>query len=319
MQGRVVSTKGSFTGNWASWGRRKMGKQVMSRFQGVSQVILAVVVLAVLGVAAPEAAAVITDVDITTGRTMWQGGVFVLDVRTTAEVLLGYIPGAYNIDVGELAGRLDEIDDLKNVDILVYCKAGGRSAAASVILDANGFTKVYNMLGGFDAWSLAGYETQDASAGYDEIGLEVGYRLWESGVFYLDVRSPSQYEAGHITDAYHIPLEELATRLTELDAYLDEDIVVYCSSGGCSRSPQACAILATTGFTLVHDLVDGYEDWAAAGYPTEGTGCLFPPFCCSAASVAVPRSGGPDGGLLLLAVAAFAAVVVPRMKARQAA
>ena len=291
----------------------------MSRFQGVLHVILAVVVLTMLGAVAPTAAAAYTEVDIATGRTMWQSGVFVLDVRTTAEVLLGYIPGAYNIDVSELAGRLGEIDDLQDVDILVYCKAGGRSAAASLTLDANGFTKVYNMLGGFDAWDAAGYETQDASAGYDEIGLDVAYRMWESGVFVLDVRSAAQYEAGHITDAYHIPLGDLATRLTELSAYLDEDVVVYCSSGTCSQSPQACAILATNGFTLVHDFVDGYEAWAAAGYPTEGTGCLFPPFCCSGASVAIPRSGGPDGGLLLLAAAALAAVVVPRMKARQAA
>ncbi len=285
----------------------------MSRFAGAQYATIAAVVLAALAV---PAAAQYTDVDLDTAHTMWQNGVFMLDVRTAAEFQLGYIPGAYNIDVNELASRLGEIDDLLDVDILVYCKAGGRSATASGILVANGYTKVYNMLGGFDAWSAAGYETQDASAGYDEIGVETGYRMWQSGTLFLDVRATFQYRCGHVTDAWHIPLGELAGRLDELAGYLDADVVVYCSTGTCTQSPQACAILATNGFTLVHDMVDGYEGWSEAGYPTEGTGGIF---CCGSVSVPAPPSGGIDGGLLLMACAAAAAVCVPRLKARWAA
>jgi rhodanese-related sulfurtransferase len=41
-----------------------------------------------------------------------------------------------------------------NVDIIVYCQSGGRSAAASAFLESNGFTQIYNMLGGFGAWTF---------------------------------------------------------------------------------------------------------------------------------------------------------------------
>jgi rhodanese-related sulfurtransferase len=49
-----------------------------------------------------------------------------------------------------------------NVDIIVYCQSGGRSAAASAFLDTNGFTQIYNMVGGFGSWS---FDTRDGGYG----------------------------------------------------------------------------------------------------------------------------------------------------------
>jgi len=40
----------------------------------------------------------------------------------------------------------------ENTDIIVYCQSGGRSAAASAFLETKGFTRIYNMLGGFSSW-----------------------------------------------------------------------------------------------------------------------------------------------------------------------
>jgi rhodanese-related sulfurtransferase len=40
-----------------------------------------------------------------------------------------------------------------DVDIIVYCQSGGRSAAASAFLDAHGYSRIFNMLGGFSSWS----------------------------------------------------------------------------------------------------------------------------------------------------------------------
>lgn len=42
-------------------------------------------------------------------------------------------------------------------DVIVYCSNGGRSATASQTLVDNGFSSVYNMLGGITAWKSAGY------------------------------------------------------------------------------------------------------------------------------------------------------------------
>lgn len=101
-----------------------------------------------------------TDVSVSQGYTMWQQGTFVLDVRTTPEYTAGHIPDAYNIDVNELGTRIGEILHLKDTEILVYCKAGSRSAQACQQLVNAGFSKVRNMLGGYDAWVAAGHPTE---------------------------------------------------------------------------------------------------------------------------------------------------------------
>jgi rhodanese-related sulfurtransferase len=57
----------------------------------------------------------------------------------------------------------------KNHEIIVYCPMEGcpRSNMASNILDANGFTKVYDMLGGYLAWTVAGYPIIHVTAAVD--------------------------------------------------------------------------------------------------------------------------------------------------------
>lgn len=69
----------------------------------------------------------------------------------------------------------------------------------------------------------------------------------------IDVRSPSEYAAGHLDKAINIPVDELDGRLAELDATLDGDrtkkIAVYCASG--SRSGAARTLLQQAGFSAV--------------------------------------------------------------------
>ncbi len=83
------------------------------------------------------------------------GSVFILDVRSQSEYLSGHIRNAKLIPLTELEGRLSELD--MSESILVYCGSGGRSQTASQLLIDNGFTQVYNMLGGLTAWKAAGY------------------------------------------------------------------------------------------------------------------------------------------------------------------
>ena len=85
---------------------------------------------------------------------------FVLDVRTPEEFEDGHIPGAYNISLYELDDRIEEIAALRHEAILVYCRAGARSASAcSQLKDRYGFTNVHDMFEGFNAWADAGYVT----------------------------------------------------------------------------------------------------------------------------------------------------------------
>lgn len=77
-----------------------------------------------------------------------------LDVRTPEEFTSGYIPGAINIPLQELDQRLSELP--QDIDIVVYCRSGNRSAQAVTILSNNGFDNVSDM-GGIIAWQQAGY------------------------------------------------------------------------------------------------------------------------------------------------------------------
>ena len=79
--------------------------------------------------------------------------VFLLDVRTTNEYKQGHIEGAKNIDYFN-KGFKAELDKLnKTIPVYVYCRSGGRSAKAMQIMKEMGFVSVYNLQGGFLAWS----------------------------------------------------------------------------------------------------------------------------------------------------------------------
>lgn len=60
--------------------------------------------------------------------------------------------GATLIPLGELPLRLKEIESLKNEEVIVHCKSGGRSGQAKKFLNNNGFTNVRNMQGGILAF-----------------------------------------------------------------------------------------------------------------------------------------------------------------------
>jgi rhodanese-related sulfurtransferase len=86
-----------------------------------------------------------------------RGNLVILDVRNHSEYNLGHLYDAVLIPVYELEERISELQEHVNDPIIVYCKAGSRSQIACEILTTNGFTKVYNMLGGITAWMEAGY------------------------------------------------------------------------------------------------------------------------------------------------------------------
>ena len=63
----------------------------------------------------------------------------------------------------------------------------------------------------------------------------------------IDVRTPKEFQRGHLPGAILIPLDTLETNLDKLAAYKKEPIIVYCRSG--NRSVSASRILRTHGYT----------------------------------------------------------------------
>jgi len=74
-----------------------------------------------------------------------------LDVREPHELEISALPNALNIPLGQLAGRLSELDSAE--EMVIFCKAGTRSARALELLVGAGFRKVKNLKGGINAWA----------------------------------------------------------------------------------------------------------------------------------------------------------------------
>jgi sulfur dioxygenase len=93
-----------------------------------------------------------------------QGPVQILDVRETDEFTgpLGHIEGAVLIPLGELAARTEEL--AKDRPVVAVCRAGSRSAQATLILQAAGFVDVANLNGGMLRWRAEGQPVEGGSA-----------------------------------------------------------------------------------------------------------------------------------------------------------
>lgn len=81
----------------------------------------------------------------------------------------------------------------------------------------------------------------------------------------LDVRTPGEYQSGHIADSKLLPLQVLQQQLATLNEYKDQEILVYCATG--NRSTVASRILIEQGFSKVYNLRYGIADWYKKGYP----------------------------------------------------
>ena len=75
-----------------------------------------------------------------------------LDVRRQEEHDFVNIGGKL-IQLDFLPNHLDELNDSKNEEIIVYCRSGARSGRAVQFLQSNGFEKAINLKGGILAWS----------------------------------------------------------------------------------------------------------------------------------------------------------------------
>ena len=100
-----------------------------------------------------------------------------------------------------------------------------------------------------------------------QIPASQAYEKYQSGAFFLDVRSQAEWDEIHIPNSTLIPLDELPARLAELPT--DREIVAVCMVG--KRSQEGQKILAEAGFENTYCLDGGIQEWQAAGYPVESS------------------------------------------------
>ncbi len=80
-------------------------------------------------------------------------GAQIIDVREGWEYEEGHIPGAKNIPLGELPGKVDEMEE----PVVLVCASGGRSEQAARYLTGHGILgNVANLMGGTAGWRKRG-------------------------------------------------------------------------------------------------------------------------------------------------------------------
>jgi rhodanese-related sulfurtransferase len=186
-------------------------------------------------------------------------GAIVLDMRPASQYGAGHVPGSLNIGLsGQFASWAGALIPPR-VPILLVSEEKDQVREARTRLARVGLENVAGYLaGGLLEWHRAGLPL----ATTEQIGVEeLDARLREGRACrVLDVRRPAEWQAGHIADAVHVPLNTLAEQAAELPK--DESVAVICAGG--FRSSIGTSILEQQGFTRVTNVVGGMAAWKTA-------------------------------------------------------
>jgi phage shock protein E len=104
---------------------------------------------------APANAALISQAELQARLDKKDPDVVVLDVRTPEEFAAGHVPGARNVSHDQLAAKLPELGELKDKQVVLYCRSGRRTLLAQEILRKAGFTNLRHLEGDYLAWEAA--------------------------------------------------------------------------------------------------------------------------------------------------------------------
>jgi glyoxylase-like metal-dependent hydrolase (beta-lactamase superfamily II)/rhodanese-related sulfurtransferase len=190
----------------------------------------------------------LTPLDTPAVRRLLADGAVALDVRPVTDVAAGHLPGAVAIPLrAQFATWLGWLLD-PDVPIVIVRSPDQRPADILwPVLNIGYHTIVGELAGGVPAWRAAGGEV-------------VTTRLVRPGQLagpVLDVRQDAEYAAGHLPDAVHIELGDLASAA---GAVPDQPVTAMCGHG--ERAMTAATLLRRAGHRQVAVLVGGAEDWA---------------------------------------------------------
>jgi glyoxylase-like metal-dependent hydrolase (beta-lactamase superfamily II)/rhodanese-related sulfurtransferase len=115
--------------------------------------------------------------------------------------------------------------------------------------------------GGVKAWSDSGRELRTTAL----VSADQAHKYLLDGAAVLDIREPSEYQAGHIEGSVHVPLGSLTDSTNRVPN--DRPVVVYCGHG--ERASTAISLLEAAGWRDLINLDGGIGAWSGAGYKVE--------------------------------------------------
>jgi glyoxylase-like metal-dependent hydrolase (beta-lactamase superfamily II)/rhodanese-related sulfurtransferase len=185
-----------------------------------------------------------------------------LDARDPTDFAGAHLLGSVNIGLGgQYASWAGTLLDRERPIVIVAGR--GREGEAAMRLGRIGFDHVAGYLaGGMEVTELH----RDLVRRMPRVTAPALAELLESPdpPVVLDVRAPSEREAGKIPGSMHIPLQHLLERIAEVP-HGPRMVVVHCASG--YRSSIAASLLERHGVPDVADLVGGMAAWKASNLP----------------------------------------------------
>jgi hydroxyacylglutathione hydrolase len=191
-------------------------------------------------------------------------GAVLLDVRTPETFASGHLRGSINVGLG---GRFAEYagDVIAPGRPIVLVADEHDAHEARIRLARIGFDNVIGAITDIEQVLVTRHD--QAAVARRLSAVEVA--SWAStddgpaNVQIIDVRSPSETEAGAVPGAINVPVAQLVSRLGELDP--SRPTVVYCAGG--YRSSIAASTLRASAFAVVADIIGGYDAWRTLNEP----------------------------------------------------
>src|SRR5690242_3210064 len=106
----------------------------------------------------------------------------------------------------------------------------------------------------------AGVPAPVAGVAPGQVDGATAHKLVASGVKVVDVRTPAEFEAGHVPGALNIPHDQMAARHAEIGPP-STPVLLYCKSG--RRTDIAARALREKGFSTIYDM-QSYDRWTAS-------------------------------------------------------
>ncbi len=109
--------------------------------------------------------------------------------------------------------------------------------------------------------SAIGCSSKGSGEAYNEIDSDKTIELVNETkkTLVIDVRDADAYAKGHLANAINIPFDEFEGKISDLEGYKDQNIVLICNTG--NKSGKAGKMLVDKGFTKVYNAEDGMEEY----------------------------------------------------------
>jgi rhodanese-related sulfurtransferase len=206
-------------------------------------------------------------------------GITIIDVRSDSafkaisnvekDKALGKLNGSVNIPLNQLENSLEKLP--KNKPVLLVDAYGDESAKAASLLSTKGYTNIYTLFNGLDAWlQLNNHQQQlfgnliDRKIGYKLLDAETFATMAATGnAFTLDIRPAEEFtntssegwrNRGHIKGSVNIPAQTLATAYTSLSTTKP---IIVTGFGNSPEAFEAAEFLTIKGYNNIYVLTPG--------------------------------------------------------------